>query len=299
MNTEEEILQQEKQLIIDLHIHPFCKEATVLPSPEEALERMYGTDEERFGPLLAGFRWIFEEKSLDDIVSEMDEAEIDKAVIVAADYSTAYGTVIVTNEDVARMAELHPDRFIPFCSVDPSQGRVAVDRLEAAVKELGARGLKLVPPMQGFRFDDPRHEPLWRRAAELDIILWTHAAHQRSTPGTDARLGQPMLLEPIALKFPDLRIVLGHCGFPWVWESWSLAVRHPNVYVDVSAFTNLYGRFPWDAYTAEAIEHKLLFATDNPLSSFSECVEAVRALPISDDFKTAILGTNAKALLRL
>ena len=83
------------------------------------------------------------------------------------------------------------------------------------------------------------------------------------------------------------------------WESWSLAVRHPNVYVDVSAFTNLYGRFPWDAYTAEAIEHKLLFATDNPLSSFSECVEAVRALPISDDFKTAILGTNAKTLLRL
>jgi len=286
-------------MIIDFHIHPFCKEATVVPSPEEALERMYGQGGERFEALLAGFRWVFEEKSLDDIIRDMDETGIDMAVIVAADYSTAYGTVVVTNEDVSRMATLHPDRFIPFCSVDPSQGRIAIDKLEGAVKELGARGLKLVPPMQGFSFDDPRYEPLWRKAAELDIILWTHAAHQRSTPGTDARLGQPMLLEPVALKFPDLKIVLGHCGFPWVWESWSMAVRHSNVYVDVSAFTKLYDQFPWQAYTAQDIEHKLLFATDNPLVSFSECVDAVRALPFGENFRNAIFGENAQALLQL
>ena len=286
-------------MIIDVHIHPFCKEATVVPSPEEALERMYGQGGNRFEPLIAGFRWVFQEKSLDDIIKEMDEAGVDKAVIVAADYSTAYGTIVVTNEDVARMAKLHPDRFIPFCSVDPSQGRIAVDKLEFAVNEQGARGVKLVPPMQGFRFDDPRHEPLWQKAVELDTIVWTHAAHQSSTPGTAAVLGQPILVEPVALKFPDLRLVLGHCGFPWVWESWSMAARHPNVYVDVSAFTKLYDHFPWSAYTAYGLENKLLFATDNPLAQFSECVEAVRALPISDDFKTAIFSNNAQALLRL
>ncbi|UCD57235.1 MAG: amidohydrolase [Candidatus Hydrogenedentota bacterium] len=186
-----------------------------------------------------------------------------------------------------------------FAASIPALGRVAVDALEFAVKELGARGLKLVPPMQGFRFDDPRYDPLWQKAAELDIIVWTHAAHQGSTPGTDARLGQPMLVEPVALKFPKLTIVLGHCGFPWVWESWSMAVRHPNVYVDISAFKDLYDHFPWNAYTARAAEHKLLFATDNPLASFSDCLGAVRALAINDDFKTAILGENARALLRL
>ena len=286
-------------MIIDVHIHPFCREATVVPGPEEALKRMYGEDEERFEALMAGFRWIFQEKSLDDIITDMDEAGIDKAVIVAADYSTAYGTIVVTNEDVARMAEQHPDRFIPFCSVDPSLGRLAVDKMEHAVKELGARGLKLVPPMQGFRFDDPRHDPLWQKAAELDIIVWTHAAHQKSTPGTDARLGQPMLVEPVALKFPDLKMVLGHCGFPWVWESWSLAVRHPNVYVDVSAFIDLYDQFPWTAYSTSGIEHKLLFATDNPLLGFSDCVSAVRALPIGEDFKAGIFGANAAKLLRM
>lgn len=284
-------------MILDFHIHPLCKEATALPSPEELIERMYGKENERFRPQIAGFQWLMKEKSLKDIIQEMDEAGVDKAVIVAADYSSAYGTVMVTNEDVSRMAQKHPDRFIPFCSVDPALGRVAVDRLEIAVNELGAKGLKLVPPMQGFRFDDPAYYPLWQKAAELDIIVWTHAAHQKSTPGTDARLGQPMLVEPVALKLPELKIVLGHCGFPWVWESWSLASRHPNVYVDISAYTDLYDYFPWHAYTAGDIEHKLLFATDNPLSSFADCVEAVRKLPISGDFKDAILGTNAAALL--
>lgn len=286
-------------MIIDFHIHPFCKEATVLPSPEEALQRMYGENEQRFATLMTAFRWIFQEKALKDILLEMDQAGIDKAVIVAADYSTAYGTVVVTNEDVARMSKSHPDRFIPFCSVDPTMGRLAVDRLEYAVKELGARGLKLVPPMQGFSFDDPRHERLWQKAAELDIIVWTHAAHQTSTPGTDPRLGRPMLVEPVALKFPDLKIVLGHCGFPWVWESWSMAVRHENVYVDVSVFRHIYNHFPWDAYSTSGVEHKLLFATDNPLANFAECVEAVHVLPIREDFKEAILHVNAERLLGL
>jgi predicted TIM-barrel fold metal-dependent hydrolase len=286
-------------MVIDVHIHPFCKEATVLPSPEEALERMYGRAGGRFDPLMTAFRWLFEEKSVEDIIRDMDQAGIDKAVIVAADYSTAYGTVVVTNDDVARMASQHPARFIPFCSVDPATGRLAVDALERAVREQGARGLKLVPPMQGFRFDDPRLEPLWRKAAELDIIVWTHAAHQSSTPGTDARLGQPILVEPVAFKFPELRIVLGHCGFPWVWESWSMAVRHSNVYVDISAFSDLYEHFPWSAYTARGIENKLLFATDNPLVGFSDCLDALRGVPISEEFKNAILGGNAQRLLRL
>ena len=286
-------------MIIDFHIHPLCREATILPSPEEMIERMYGEDKEKFEPQIAGIRWLTKEKSLGDIIHEMDEAGIDKAVIVAADYSSAYGAVMVTNEDVSRMAKQHPDRFIPFCSVDPSLGRLAVDQLELAVAKLGAQGLKLVPPMQGFRFDDPRYDPLWQKAAELDIIVWTHAAHQKSTPGTDARLGQPMLVESVALKFPGLKIVLGHCGFPWVWESWSLASRHPNLYVDISAYKDLYDQFPWQAYTTGGTENKLLFATDNPIFGFSDCVEAVRKLPIGENFKSAILGTNAQALLGL
>jgi predicted TIM-barrel fold metal-dependent hydrolase len=288
-------------MIIDMHIHPFCKEATVLPSLEGAAERLYGAmaDKERFKNITAALTYVFTQKGVADIIAEMDKAGVDKAVIVGADYTTASGVVAVTNDDLARFTAQYPDRFIPFAGIDPSMGRAAVDALVHAVGELGCRGMKLVPPMQHFDFSDPRFHRLWEKAVELDIVVWTHTAHQLSTPGSDARLGHPMLIEPVALRYPGMKIVMGHCGFPWAMEAWSLVVRHPNVYVDVSAYPDLYHYFPWDAYTKYNAEHKVLFATDNPLYGFTATLEALDRVDISEGFKTKIKGENAARLLGL
>ncbi len=286
-------------MIIDMHIHPFCKDATVLPGLEEAAQRLYGSmrDADRFRNITGALQYLFTQKGVDDIIKEMDEAGIDKAVIVGADYTTASGVIAVTNEDVGRLASRFPDRFIPFAGIDPSLGRKAVDDLARAVGDLGCRGMKLVAPMQHFVFSDPKFYPLWEKAIELGSIVWTHTAHQMSTPGSNALLGHPMLIEPVALKYPELIVVMGHCGFPWPLEAWSLVVRHSNVYVDISAYTDLYRYFPWDAYTKYNAEHKVLFATDNPLRGFKETLDALEGCDISPEFKEKIRGINAQRLL--
>ena len=153
------------------------------------------------------------------------------------------------NEDLAKLTSAYPDRFIPFAGVDPSMGRVAVDEFAHAVEYLGCRGLKLVPPVQHFDISDPKHDSLWEAALDLDVPVWTHVAHQVSHPDSDARLGHPMLVEAVALRYPDLKIILGHCGFPWPWEAWSLVVRHTNVYLDISAYSDL----PVNAATLDTI----------------------------------------------
>ena len=300
--SELPIIWQEVFVIIDLHIHPFCEEATITPSLGEAVQRMFlgsgsrGATLEKAAEMGKAF---FQNRTLAGIIEDMDDAGIDKACIVAMDLSTHYGVELVTNEDVAKMASKYPDRLIPFASVDPSMGRLAVDRLVHAVEDLGCRGLKLVPPVQHFDFSDPRHHPLWQTALDLDIVVWTHTAHQKSHPDSDARLGHPMLIEPVTLRFPDLKIVLGHCGFPWPWEAWSLVARRPNVYLDISAYPNLYNHLPWDAYSKSDVEDKVLFATDYPLFGFKETLEALDRVDISPGFRTRILGENAMALLRL
>jgi predicted TIM-barrel fold metal-dependent hydrolase len=288
-------------MIIDVHIHPFCKEATVRPRLEEAVQRMFGAHRgrENVEMAVAAFSQLFTQRSIEDIILDMDQAGVDRACIVAMDLSTHYGVELVTNEDVGRFASAYPDRLIPFASVDPSLGRVAVDRLTRAVEEYGCRGLKLVAPIQHFDFSDPKFFPLWEKARDLGILVWTHTAHQRSIPGSDARLGHPMLVEPVALRYPDLQIVLGHCGFPWVWEAWSLVVRHPQVYLDISAYTDLYNHMPWDAYSKYGVEHKILFATDYPLFGFEQGLAALEAVDISDKFKKGIQGENAARLLGL
>jgi len=286
-------------MIIDVHVHPFCKEASVTPGIDEAIERQFKSikDAARRKFAAAMLHELFEKNSIHDIVATMDASGVDKACIVGMDLTTYFGVQMVTDQDLARLTAMYPDRFIPFASVDPALGRVAVDRLVYAVEHLGCRGLKLVPPVQHFDFSDPKYDPLWKAALDLDIVVWTHTSHQRSHPGSDARLGHPMLVEPVALKYPDLKIVLGHCGFPWHWEVWSLVIRHPNVYVDISAYPNLYNHVPWDAYAKYDAEDKVLFATDFPLLSFSETLAALEAVDISTEFKKKILGENAKRLL--
>jgi len=288
-------------MIIDVHAHPFCVEATVTPSVQEAVKRMFGRHEPKLREAIqGGFTYVFTQRTIQDIIRDMDEAGVEKACIVAMDLTTYYGVEVVTNEDVARIASAHPDRFLPFASVDPSMGRAAVDKLVHAVKDLGCRGLKLVPPVQHFDFSDPKHYPLWETALELNIPVWTHTAHQRSHPDSDARLGHPMLLEPVAIRYPELKIILGHCGFPWPWETWSLVVRHPNVYVDISVFTDLYNHMPWDAYVKYGAENKVLFATDYPLRGvFNDTLRALKSLNLPSDFESKILGENAMKLLEL
>jgi hypothetical protein len=285
-------------MIIDVHVHPFCQEATVTPGLEEAVKRMFGRHEPKAREMIQGaITLVFTQRTVEDILQEMDEAGVGKACIVAMDLTTQYGVELVTNEDVARIASSHPDRFIPFASVDPSMGRAAVDKLVHAVEHLGCRGLKLVPPVQHFDFSDPKHHRLWEAALDLNIPVWTHTAHQRSHPDSDARLGHPMLVEPVALRYPDLKIILGHCGFPWPWETWSLVVRHANVYMDISAYSNLYNHLPWDAYVKYEAEHKILFATDHPLYSFKDTLNALKNVGLPPDLEKKILSENALRLL--
>ena len=287
-------------MILDIHVHPFCKEAHVTPSLDEGIQRMIGRHEPKRRELMKTMiKALFTSRSVADMISDMNEAAVERACIVPMDLTSHYGVELVTNEDVARIASAHPDRFIPFASVDPSMGRAAADKLVQAVKTLGCRGLKLVPPVQHFDFSDPKHYPLWEAALELNIPVWTHTSHQRSHPDSDARLGHPMLVEPVALKYPDLKIILGHCGFPWPWEAWSLVVRHPNVYLDISAYSNLYNHLPRDAYSKYGAEEKILFATDYPLFGFKETIKAVKGLQLSPDFEKKILGENARKLLGL
>ena len=288
-------------MIIDIHVHPFGKDMTIVPGLEEASRRMLErATPERRERQTREFAFIFSQLTLQNLIHDMDESKIGKACIVPMDLTTHYGVELGTNEDMSRMASAYPDRLIPFASVDPSMGRVAVDKLVHAVKVLGCKGLKLVPPVQHFDFSDPKHNPLWEAALELNIPVWSHTSHQLSHPDSEARMGHPMLIEPVALRYPNLKIVMGHCGFPWVWDAWSLAVRHPNVYVDISAYPSLYNHFPWDAYQKYNAEGKLLFATDYPLlGGFKTTLSALMDLHLPAEFEKKILEDNPARLLGL
>jgi len=205
--------------------------------------------------------------------------------IVLAFRSRALG-VDVPNTYVAEYVNKHPEKLIGFACVDPNDAD-APEELEYCIKELGLKGLKLAPIYQHFDPLDEKFYPLYQKAQDLQIpILW----HQGTTFLSNAPLkyASPVLLDEIAQRFPQLKMIIAHLGHPWFNEAVVVIRKHPNLYADISGVANR----PWQGYQAlvTAVEYgvadKLLFASDYPFSTPRETQEALRRI------NERVRGTN-------
>ncbi len=276
-------------------MHPFCKEAT-WGDLDKIANAMWGLDPVKLKRMKVMLKGVANNISIENYINLMDNFGIDKCVIVSFNITTAYGVMLVSNDDVANLVSMYPDRFIGFGCVDVPASD-AMDQLDYAITSLGLKGIKLVPPVQKFDISDKKYDPLWKKMIDLNVPLWTHGGHQVSTGGSIAEYGHPMLVDKMAMRNEDLTIIIGHMGIPWFWDTYSVVLRHPNAYVDISAHPELYKYFPWDAYTSYNIEHKVLFGSDHPLTHWNNIIPAAQNLPISDGFKKRIMGENAAKLL--
>jgi uncharacterized protein len=212
--------------------------------------------------------------------------------------------VWVPNELVAEYVARDPSKLIGWASVDPNEPD-CVEQLDHAVRTLGLKGLKLGPAYQHFDPTDRRHWPLFDRAQELGIpIMW----HQGTTFPSLARLrwASPLLLEDVAMDFPDLRMIIAHLGHPWEEDVVALIRKAPNVYADISAVHYRPWRY-WQAMVTAmeyGVTHKLLLASDFPsgtidnviagLRNVNAPVEGTRLPQISREIQDRIIYENWK-----
>ena len=201
-------------------------------------------------------------------------APVDKAIVLG--FRARHVGVLVPNEYVAEYVGRHPEKLIGFASVDP-QDEDAVEQLVHAVRTLGLRGLKVAPIYQHVHPQDARFMALMQAAADLDVPV---LIHQGTTfcENVSLELANPVLLQPIALRFPRLRMIIAHMGHPWIAETMVLIRKHRHLYSDISA---LYYR-PWQFYNALvlAMEYgvldRLLFGTDYPFTTPASTIDALR-----------------------
>ncbi len=226
--------------------------------------------------------------------------------VVLAFRSRALG-IDVPNEYVAAYVAEHPDRLVGFACVDPNDGD-APDELEHCVTQLGMRGLKLGPIYQHFDPTERRFFPLYARVAALGIpILWHMGATVlRRAP---LKVSNPLLLQEVALAFPEVRMIVAHLGHPWELETIVLLRQSPNLWADVSA---LHTR-PWRLYLSlmTAVEYgvadRLLLASDFSAGTIPDTLAALRdvnrwvegtPLPrVPDEVIAGILHENWRGIL--
>jgi uncharacterized protein len=184
----------------------------------------------------------------------------------------------VPNDWIAAFAARAPDKIVPFMSLDPADPDF-LDDFERSRQELGMRGVKLAPMYANFDPTDPKLDELYSRAARHRLPVLFHAGTTfcRLAP---LKYTRPALWDDVAMRHPDLTMILAHLGHPWEGEALVTARKHPNVYLDLSA---LHYR-PWQLYNSMILAQeyhvtgKILFGTDYPFTTAAASIEGLYAL---------------------
>lgn len=149
----------------------------------------------------------------------------------------------VTAGQVAGAVGRSPDTLLGFAGIDPSVGDPQ-KRLAEAVA-LGLVGVTLSPSAAGFHPSATSAMALFEACEAQGLPVYVEAGSQLAR-GTKMEFGQPFLLDEVARSFPDLKLVIGGFGEPWVTQTVSLLAKHPSVFTDVSGLVHR----PWQLYNA-------------------------------------------------
>ncbi|MCS7033169.1 MAG: amidohydrolase family protein [Phycisphaerae bacterium] len=200
----------------------------------------------------------------------------DKSFVLG--FKSRYLRAEIPNRFVSDYIKRDPQRLIGFAGIDPTESN-APKEVKLAREELCLRGLTLSPGDQDFHPSDTRAMRVYALAEELSMPVLFHPVGQL-TEQSKLEYSRPFLLDEVARTFPRLRIVVAQMGQPWIDETICLLGKHPHVFADVSG---LLAR-PWQAYNAlvsayqYGVIDKLLFGSDFPYTSVTECIEKLYSL---------------------
>jgi predicted TIM-barrel fold metal-dependent hydrolase len=237
-----------------------------------------------------------------EFIEIMDAIGVEKVCIPSLkmmQYRTRVMLADIPHEHIAELIAFAPDRFVGLAGISPISGMEGVRALERAVREYGFKGAHVHPFGFGIPLNEREWWPFYTKCAELDIPVMFQAGH--SAEFMPSACGKPILLDDIAIWFPELRLVGGHTGWPWTEELIAMAWKHPNVYIGVSGHAPKY----WDPKLVRFLNArrrgigKVMWGTDYPLIGHAESLEQIDALDLKPEARYALLRGTALDVFKL
>ena len=184
----------------------------------------------------------------------------------------------VPDDEVAAYTKTHSDKTVGFLSVDPAQPGWQ-EELQRGHQDLRLKGIKLMPMYAGFYPNDRKIDYLWEYATQhhLPVLLHTGTTFARQAP---IGCTVPRLIDDVAIRFPQVRIIMAHLSHPYEGECVAVMRKHPNVYTDCSA---LHYR-PFQLYHSLMLVQeyktwgKVLFGSDYPFTTVDASLAGMRGL---------------------
>jgi len=280
-------------LSIDVHVHPWTRDFM-----------------KRNGPIMKAcdfFRLDVSKlpASNDQLLDEMMEAGVGRAIILGQDtHATkkpSFKNYTIKNDEIARLASKSGDRLVPFAGIDPNAGGAALSELKRAVRTLGMRGLKVHSSASSVYINDRKlMYPIFEFCEDASVPILFHTG-TTGLGDCEIKFSKPELLDEVCQAFPDLRVIMAHFGWPWPEVAIAVALRNPNVFIDVSGWKPRYIPPTIMPYLNGILQDRFMFGTDYPMLRQKEWLDDFKA-SLEPKLKPGVAGKllsgNASRLLK-
>ncbi|NLY67499.1 MAG: amidohydrolase family protein, partial [Tissierellia bacterium] len=238
--------------------------------------------------------------TVEDVVVELDNSKVDKAVIFGFAFKDM-GLCRYVNDYVADAIKRYPDKLIGYMVLDPTS-----DEMEKEIDRcmyLGLKGVgELFPYGQEFDITDTKQmSSLCNYCIERDLPVMIHTneavghyySGKTNTTAVEASI--------FAQNYPDLKIILAHWGGGLLFYELMPEIRrqNKNVYYDTAASPFLYDKKIYKVAKEIGILDKVLFGSDYPLIPMKRYLKEIAISGLNDMEQALVCGENAKDLLKL
>jgi predicted TIM-barrel fold metal-dependent hydrolase len=210
------------------------------------------------------------------------------------------GSHEIAYETVAEICAKYPDRFSGLAGIDTTRGMQQLRDLEVAVKQYGFVGAHWYPHWFGIPPDAAQIYPTYAKCCELDIPIMMQVGHNlvysrdRKLPS----VAKPILLDQVAIDFPDLVLIGIHIGVPWTEEMISMCWKHDNIYTAGDAYAPKHWPKSYVHYANSYGSHKVLFGTDFPVIDPERAVKEVAEFNMRPDAHKKLMRENALRIFK-
>lgn len=211
----------------------------------------------------------------DAVTVYREMGRVDRAIIFPVRYADSVG-IESEDETCAAAVAKYPMKFVGFGYCDPRR-EDTIDRLIHAIEDLELKGIKFGPIYNRVSLCDKRLVPVYEYLIKHNLPLTLHMG-VTFVHDCPIDLGRPIHVDNLAMKYPELKIIIAHMGHPW-YEECIVTIRHArNVYSEISA---IFYR-PWQFYNvlicAEeyGVVDKIFWGTDFPFSRVEESISGIR-----------------------
>jgi uncharacterized protein len=222
-------------------------------------------------------------RDADDLLEQLDKANIGAGVVSIMEEDHA--------EWVGKAHARYPRKILPAMIVNPLNGMDEVRKVVHYHETYGVRCLRMPPFRYTLPPTDRVYWPFYVKAIELDIAVSMNAG--MPGPRRPGWVQNPAYYDEVAFHFPELRLIMTHCGQPWIDEAISTIAHWDNVYMSCCAVAPKYWPEQFVQFINTRGKEKMMFGTEYPTIAWDRGRAEVDALPLRDNVLPLFLNQNA------